>query len=317
MKKFLGILVAVLLCVTAVAPAVCAADLDLSALTGALEGVDLSNLSADEISDMLGIDVGQLDTVLSELENAGSGDGINSIISSLGIGGDTATGADTTAAPAADSAAGGLLDGIDMSAITDLFSGIDLSSLGDSVSSGDALSSITGMFEGIDTSSFDISALTDVISGAFGDSGLDLDSLTSGLDLGSFDISSILGGLGGSSDSGSTSGSTSDDSTTAAGADEGISGTLSGIADTLMGGLSSLGLDTSMLDGLMDNDIVNFFANLYMGIGKTDDAPETTKAPATTATPKTGDTSAVFVALGTLSIATATAFVCLKKKVED
>ena len=94
--------------------------------------------------------------------------------------------------------------------------------------------------------------------------------------------------------------------------------------DSLMGGLSSLGIDTSAIEGLLDNDIVNFFANMYIGLGQIGDKDEdpttttassTTKpAAATTKTPKTGDTSTVFVALGTLSVAAAAAFICLKKK---
>ena len=63
---------------------------------------------------------------------------------------------------------------------------------------------------------------------------------------------------------------------------------------------------------------------MYIGLGQIGDKDEdpttttassTTKpAAATTKTPKTGDTSTVFVALGTLSVAAAAAFVCLKKK---
>ncbi len=88
------------------------------------------------------------------------------------------------------------------------------------------------------------------------------------------------------------------------------------IADMLFGALESLGLDTTTIEGLLDNEIVNFFANMYIGfIGKV----EETTAPAvvTTKPPKTGDTSAVIVALGTLAVASGAAFVCLKKKKEE
>ena len=156
----------------------------------------------------------------------------------------------------------------------------------------------------------------DTISGAFAGSGFDLSSLTSGFDMGSFDFSSILSGLGGL-----TGGSGDSDSSSAG---SGAMDAMSGIMDSLMGGLSSLGIDTSAIEGLLDNDIVNFFANMYIGLGQIGDKDEdpttttassTTKpAAATTKTPKTGDTSTVFVALGTLSVAAAAAFVCLKKK---
>ena len=48
----------------------------------------------------------------------------------------------------------------------------------------------------------------------------------------------------------------------------------------------------------------------------TTEAPSTTKKPVvtTTKTPETGDTSAVFAAIATLTVASAAAFVCLKKK---
>ena len=76
---------------------------------------------------------------------------------------------------------------------------------------------------------------------------------------------------------------------------------VTGIVDSLMGGLEALGLDTSMVEGMLDNDIVNFFANMYIGyVGEVEEttteapttaAPTTTKpAVLTTETPKTGDT---------------------------
>ena len=58
---------------------------------------------------------------------------------------------------------------------------------------------------------------------------------------------------------------------------------------------------------------------MYIGfIGKTEEAPVETTAPpvVTTTTPKTGDTSAVFVAIATLFVAGTAAGVCLKKKEE-
>ncbi|MBR2893768.1 MAG: hypothetical protein IKB94_07935 [Clostridia bacterium] len=97
---------------------------------------------------------------------------------------------------------------------------------------------------------------------------------------------------------------------------------MAGLMDSIFGALETLGLDTTMIEGMLDNDIVNFFANMYIGfIGEVPEettvAPETTtKKPVvvTTKTPDTGDTSAVFAALATITVASAAAFVCLKKK---
>ena len=51
---------------------------------------------------------------------------------------------------------------------------------------------------------------------------------------------------------------------------------------------------------------------------ETTTAPVTSKpAVVTKKNPKTGDTSDVFVALGVLTVASAAAFVCLKKKKEN
>ena len=155
-------------------------------------------------------------------------------------------------------------------------------------------------------SSDDMSSLMGTVEDAFGGAGIDL----GGFDLGSFDIATILSG----------SGSSSEGSTEGGDVASGATDMVTGIVDTLMGGLEALGLDTTMIEGMLDNEIVNFFANMYIGyVGEVEDttaAPETTKKPAvvTTETPKTGDTSAVIAAIATLSVASAAAFVCLKKK---
>ena len=157
-------------------------------------------------------------------------------------------------------------------------------------------------------SSDDMSSLMGTVEDAFGGAGIDL----GGFDLGSFDIATILSG----------SGSSSEGSTEGGDVASGATDMVTGIVDTLMGGLEALGLDTTMIEGMLDNEIVNFFANMYIGyVGEVEEtttaAPETTtKKPAvvTTETPKTGDTSAVIAAIATLSVASAAAFVCLKKK---
>ncbi|MGN1418465.1 MAG: LPXTG cell wall anchor domain-containing protein [Acutalibacteraceae bacterium] len=299
MKKFLGILVAVILCVCLAAPSCFATStIDTDSLLSKLDGVDIGDLNAGEIAEILGVDISELGNVVEALKNTGSSsDAVDYVIKSLSADGSAASSETTTAAAASsgDSA---------LSGISDMLGGIDLSS----IASSDMLSSLTGLFEGVDLSSFDVSSLMDTISGAFSGSGIDLSSMT-----GSFDIGSLLGGLGGGSSSGDAS---SDGSSSGSSAGSGVMDTMASLMDSLMGGLGSLGLDTSALDGLKDSEVVNFFANLYQGLGQVEEEETTTKAPdvVTTATPKTGDTSAVVAAIATLSVASAAAFVCLKGK---
>ncbi len=294
MKKFLGVLVAVALCLCMLVPAAMA--LDTSSIKDSLGDVDLGSLSDDKILELLnGLNLEGFDT--DSLKAALSGDSdasakLDAALKNLTAGGSDSTGSST------GSAAGGIGD-----VLSGLSGMIDPSSFS---AISDALSGVIGGSG--DGSSFDISSLMDTISGAFSGMGFDLGSLTEGFDPGSFDFSSIISGItgGGSSD----------------GSGSGAMDTMSGIMDTLMSGLSSLGIDTSAIEGLLDNDIVNFFANMYIGLGEivkpeepSTTAPATTKpAVVTTKTPKTGDTSAVFVALGTITVAAAAAFVCLKKK---
>ena len=279
MKKFLGVMVAVVLCFCSIVPAMAA---DTGSVKDILGNVDLGGLSDSDAGQIL--DKLDLDSIKDLVAGAGS---------------DSSTGDSSAAGGIGDVLSGlsGMIDPSAFSAISDAFSGV-----------------LGGSDGG---SGFDISSLMDTISGAFAGSGFDLSSLTSGFDMGSFDFSSILSGLGGL-----TGGSSGDSDSTTAGS--GAMSAMSGIMDSLMSGLSSLGIDTSAIEGLLDNDIVNFFANMYIGLGQIGDKDEdpttttassTTKpAAATTKTPKTGDTSTVFVALGTLSVAAAAAFVCLKKK---
>lgn len=309
MKKFLGVLVVVALCICMIVPAAMAKGTDLSSI---LDGVDIGSLTDGELASILkGLDLDGLDT--DAIKNALGGDSssaskIESALKNLGT--DSGTGSDSTGSDAL-SGISGLLGGIDLSkisglisdpsAITDMFGGL----LGGGSDNGSGTSSSSG---------FDISSLMDTISGAFSGAGFDIGSLTEGFDMGSFDFSSILGGLTGGSDS-SNPGQSSN----------GAMDVMSGIMDTLTSGLSGLGIDTSAIEGLLDNELVNFFANMYIGLGKvikpdteTTTAPVTSKPAAVTKkNPKTGDTADVFVALGVLTVATAAAFVCLKKKKED
>ncbi len=168
-------------------------------------------------------------------------------------------------------------------------------------------SAFTEMLSGFDASNLE--SLLTVVSESMSGAGIDLASFDLSA-LGSFDITSVL-----SSTAVLSGGETQDMAAT-------VTNLTAGLAETLKSGLTALGLDTATIEGILDNDIVNFFANMYIGfIGEVEEetttAEETTtKKPAvvTTETPKTGDTSAVVVAMATLAIASAAAAVCLKKK---
>ena len=154
-------------------------------------------------------------------------------------------------------------------------------------------------------SNSDVTSILSLVASAMGSEGIDFSAFTSS-DVGQFDIANLL------APAGSNNGSI-------ANLAESATDVTAGLADTLVGGLEALGLDTKTIEGLLDNEIVNFFANMYIGfIGKTEEAPVETTAPpvVTTTTPKTGDTSAVFVAIATLFVAGTAAGVCLKKKEE-
>lgn len=316
MKKILSVFVAIVFCLCVCCSTAFAAD--TSSITALIEdlGIDIGSkgLSNSELSSIIGnlnLEGFDVETIKNAFDNNDTQKmaDIEAALKNLEAAAPNAGAANSSGVANGSGGSSGSGSGLD--ALSGLLGGIDLSSIGSSLSSGDALSTITGMFSGIDTSSFDVSALMNTISSAFSSGGLDLGSLTSGMDVGSFDIGSVLSG-GGATD------------------------TISTIMDALMSGLSALGLDTSMLDGLMDSDIINFFANLFMGIGGGSDssannnnsatlpsltttasvtttaAAESAVAPSTS--PSTGDTSAVVVALGTISVACAAAFVCMKKK---
>ncbi len=170
-------------------------------------------------------------------------------------------------------------------------------------------SAFTEMLSGFDASNLE--SLLAVVSESMSGAGIDLASFDLSA-LGSFDITSVL-----SSTAVLSGGETQDLAAT-------VTNLTAGLAETLKSGLTALGLDTETIEGILDNDIVNFFANMYIGfIGEVEEETTaettketTTKKPAvvTTETPKTGDTSAVVVAMATLAIASSAAVVCLKKK---
>ncbi len=170
-------------------------------------------------------------------------------------------------------------------------------------------SAFTDMLSGFDASNLE--SLLAVVSESMSGAGIDLANFDLSA-LGSFDITSVL-----SSTAVLSGGETQDLAAT-------VTNLTAGLAETLKSGLTALGLDTATIEGILDNEIVNFFANMYIGfIGEVEEETteetteeKTTKKPAvvTTETPKTGDTSAVVVAMATLTIASAAAVVCLKKK---
>lgn len=269
MKKFLGVLVALTLCVCMLAPVASAADESLlSDIFGGINVGDLTEADLNEIIADLGLEGIDVDAILG-----GDSDALAKLESAIsGIESSIKGEEETTAAQASGS--------------TDSTSGLDLSWLTGLLGDKMDTSAITDMLSGL--GSADLDSLLGSISGAFGDAGVDLGDEDLGSDVaGEVDNSNVM----------------------------------AGIMDTIFGALESLGLDTSLIEGMLDNDIVNFFANMYIGfIGQVEEettaAPETTKAPVvvTTKAPETGDTSAVFAALATLTVASAAAFVCLKKK---
>lgn len=169
------------------------------------------------------------------------------------------------------------------------------------------------LFSGFDASN--LSSVLGLVSETMAGAGIDLSTFSANSE-GDFDITSVLsssavlaGGEAGTQDLAVT-----------------VTNMTAGLAETLKSGLTALGLDTATIEGILDNEIVNFFANMYIGfIGEVEEETTTeetttkettTKKPAvvTTETPKTGDTSSVVVAIATLAIASSAALVCLKKK---
>lgn len=275
MKKFIGVIVAVMLCACLLVPAAFAAD--EASIVDSLKGADLGALNADDISALLGdLDLSEIDidSIVAEFEGEDQNDALDAL-----------------------------------NGIADQMNSVQAQNSGDgTVSTSSDLEAILKMIP-VD---FDITPIAEML-GSLTDGGLS--SLVSS-------IGSIFGGKGinlASSEVG-----TFDIANLGTNGDIAVNATnlTAGIADTLVSTLEGLGLDSSVIEGLLDNEIVNFFANMYIGfIGEVEEsttaAPTTTKpAVVTTTTPKTGDTSAVIVALATLTVASGAAFVCLRKKEE-
>ena len=262
MKKFFGVLMAIMLCVCMLVPTAVAADESISDI---LNGVDLSGLTASDLESILGdLDLEDVDfeAILDSFEED---DGIDV---------ETIEGVikDLNSVPASNSGDGTSSNSFDLNSI------ISLIPVEEETAS--LLTTLVGAL-----SDGGLESLMSSVAGTFNGNGISLSSYETG----EFNIANL-----------------------AAAATQATAT----IADMLFGALESLGLDTTTIEGLLDNEIVNFFANMYIGfIGKVE---ETTAPPVVTTTPpKTGDTSAVIVALGTLAVASGAAFVCLKKKKEE
>ena len=286
MKKFFGVVIAVMLCMCMMVPAAFAAsetDAIVDGILGIIEGA-----ASGETSDVLGdLGLGDLDL----------GSVIGSFVESDSADAEVDPQVKVEQALQDAQASAEEETGLDLGWLTTL--------LADDVN----VDSINSFFADFDTA--DMPDLLTVISESFGGAGIDMANFDASA-LGNFDISTLLGG----SESVRPEGIATD----VASADSSMVTTdlVTGIMDGLKGGLSMLGLDADELLATMgDNEIINFFANMYIGfIGE---VPEESTAPTTTApapqkTPDTGDTASVAVALATLGVACVAAGVCLKKK---
>ena len=291
MKKFFGVVIAVVLCVCMMAPAASAAS-ETDAIVDGLTGL-ISGFASGDTESILGeLNLGELDL----------GGLLGSFIE------------DEIAADEADpqikfeQAIQGVQEdmskkGLDLSWLTTI--------LGEEVDA-DAIASVFSDFDPAN-----LPDLLTVISESIGFAGIDMANFDATA-LGNFDISTLLGGSTAAADE---TVKPQGIATDVASSDSSMLTTdlITGMVDGLSGGLQMLGLNPDELLGSMgDNEIINFFANMYIGfIGEVEEsttAAPTTTAPAPEKTPDTGDTASVAVALVTLCVATAAAGVCLKKK---
>lgn len=252
-----------------------ASAVDAATLSESLAGVDFSTLSEADLTTIL------TDLGLTNLDVGAILSGDESSLAELEASLGALTGETTTAAAPSS----GETSGVDTGWLDSVMGGsMDTSGINDMLG---------------DLGAGDLDSLLGTVEGAFSGAGVDLGDYELGADV---------------------AGDATSESAPATDA-------VAGIADALFSGLEALGLDTTLIEGMLDNEIVNFFANMYIGFSgeveesteaptviTTTEAPTTKKPVVTTKTPDTGDTSAVFAAIATLSVASAAAFVCLKKK---
>lgn len=284
MKKFIGVLLTVVLCMCLTVPVAFASaeDAITDSLTGLLDGILSGESSLDESLDLGSFDLGGIiegfvqeekdseETDMQVKLEQGFQDAMDTVSSKLN---GTATGIDLSWLTTLFS------DSLDADAVNEAFSG-----LGTEEMSG-LLTTIADAFSGvgIDMTTFDVSAL------------------------GQFDITTLLGGAEEATATGTATDVAPNDSSML------TTDLVTGLLDSLKGGLTTVGIDADALLGSMaDNEIINFFANMYIGfVGPVAEESTTTEG---TSTPDTGDSSAVAVALATLCVAAVAAGTCLKKK---
>lgn len=300
MKKFFGVAIAVVLCVCMMVPVAFAteeekiseANAAVDSLIGIIDGV-----ASGDTSDVLN-DLGLGELNLGDLDLSGMlGSFIEEEIA------DDETDPQVKVEQALQ----------DAQASAEKEIGIDLSWLTDLLYEDVNVEAINEFFAGF--SMDEMPDLLTVISEAFSVGGIDMANFDASA-LGNFDISTLLGGSA-ETKTVKPEGIATD----VASADSSMLTTdlVTGIMDSLGGGLEMMGLDVDgLLASMGDNEIINFFANMYIGfIGEVEEsttAAPTTTAPAPQKTPDTGDTASVAVAFAALCVATAAAGVCLKKK---
>ncbi len=294
MKKFFGVVIAVVLCMCMMVPAALAADeaSEADAIVDGIVGM-IEGAASGETSDILGeLGLGELN--LGELDFDGM---IGSFIEQEA--------ADDEVDPQVKVEQA--LQDAQASAEEEV--GIDLSWLTTLLAEDVNVDAINSFFADFDTA--DMPDLLTVISEAFSVGGIDMANFDASA-LGNFDISKLLGGSETVKPEGIATGVASADSSMI------TTDLVTGIMDSLGGGLEMMGLDVDgLLASMGDNEIINFFANMYIGfIGEVEESTTapTTTAPAPSKTPNTGDTASVAVAFATLCVAVAAAGVCLKKK---
>lgn len=292
MKKFFGVVVAVLLCVCMMAPAALATD-ETDAVVDGVVGL-IEGVASGETSDILG------DLNLGELDLGGM---IGSFIE------------EEQAADEVDPQVKVEEALQDAQASAEKETGIDLSWLTTLLAEDVNVDAINNFFADFEMA--DMPDLLTVISEAFGGAGIDMANFDATA-LGNFDISTLLGGSTVNpaetvKPEGIATDVVSDDASMV------TTDLVTGLMDGLTGGLQMMGLNPDeLLASMGDNEIINFFANMYIGfIGEVEEsttAAPTTTAPAPQTTPDTGDTADVVIAIATLCVATAAAGICLKKK---
>lgn len=284
MKKFIGVLLTVVLCVCMTMPMAFASAEE--ALAGGIGDLIGGIFSGDASTDDLGLGsfdlAGIVGSFIDEEEANEEIDPQVKVEQALQDVRDTVA----EKAPGAESL-------IDFSWLTNTLSdGADVAAVNEAVA---------------EISSDEMPGILTIIAEAFGGAGIDMSTFDVSA-LGKFDITTLLGG----SESAAPVGTATEvaPSDTASNATD----LMTGIVDTLKGGLSTVGIDVdSLLGSLGDNELINFFANMYIGFCGPVEDPDPTSASAT-AGPDTGDTTSVFAAIATLCVATAAAGVCLKKK---